>query len=102
MRRRLLPAFPIAAAVTVAGAVWVRKVVLPARPDDVGTARPHRIPDPERTPAPDGAGVRLAVNPGSGPAWTANPIDELRRDLPAADIHELQPGDELTEVLATT
>ena len=100
LRRRHLPAIPVAAAVAVAAAVWVRKVVLPARPDDVGTARPHRIPDPDRTPAPDGAGVRLAVNPGSGPAWTVNPVDELRRELPAADIHELRPGDDLAEVLA--
>lgn len=102
MRRRHLPAIPAAAFVALAAAVWVRKVVLPARPDDVGTARPHRIPDPERRPAPDGAGVRLAVNPGSGPAWTTDPTDELRRQLPAADIHELQEGDDLTEVLATT
>jgi undecaprenyl-diphosphatase len=102
LRRRHLPLVPVAAALAVAGAVWIRKVVLPARPDDVGTARPQRLPDPARTPAPDGAGVRLAVNPGSGPAWTGNPADELRRQLPAADIRELGEGDDLADVLATT
>ena len=46
--------------------------------------------------------MRLVVNPGSGPVWTANPADRLRRELPAAEIHELEEGDDLTEILATT
>ncbi len=57
------------------------------------------MPDPERRPAPDGAGLRLAVNPTSGPAWSGNPVDELRRELPAADIRELGPDDDLVAVL---
>ena len=73
--------------------------MLPARPDDVGTARPRRIPDPDARPSPDGRGVRLAVNPDSGPIWRGNPVDVLRTELPAADIHELGPDDDLVDVL---
>ena len=49
---------------------------------------------------PDGAGVRIVVNPSSGPALSRSPTDELREGLPAADIHELEEGDDLTELLA--
>ena len=98
MRRPLLvPA--VLAGVAVAG-LWLRRVVLPGRPGDVPTSRPHRIPDPDRRPSPDGAGVRIAVNPDSGPAWSANPIDALRAGLPAADVRELGPDDDITAVLA--
>jgi len=85
-------------AVVLAG-VWVRRVVLPGRPADVSTARPRRIPDPDARPSPDGAGVRLAVNPDSGPLWRQNPVDDLRAALPAADIRELGADDDLLAVL---
>jgi undecaprenyl-diphosphatase len=100
LRRRHLAVVPFAAAATVGAAVWVRRVVLPSRPDDVPTARPRRIPDPDARPAPDGAGVRLAVNPHSGPAWRGNPIEHLRHSLPAADVRELGPDDDLVAVLS--
>ena len=80
----------VAAAVA---AVWVRRVVLPARPRTAPLPIPHRIPDPEERPAPDGTGVRIVVNPSSGPAWTEAPTDALREGLPGADIHELDPDD---------
>lgn len=100
MRRRHLPLLPLAGAGLVVVGVWVRRVVLPGRPDDAATVRPQRIPDPDARPSPDGRGVRLAVNPGSGPAWRANPVDDLRAALPAADIRELGDDDDLVEVLA--
>ncbi len=95
-RRALLP-FVIGALVALG--IWLRTVILPARPAGVGTGRPRRIPDPDARPAPDGAGIRLAVNPDSGPLWRGNPIDTLRSELPAADVRELDPDDDLVEVL---
>jgi undecaprenyl-diphosphatase len=88
-----------AAVVLGAGAAWVRRVVLPARPDDARLPIPRRIPDPDARPSPDGAGVRIAVNPSSGPAWTSAPTEALRAGLPAADVIELGPDDDLQEVL---
>ena len=88
----------VAGAAALAG-WWVRKVVLPVRPDDAALPIPRRIPDPEARPSPDGAGVRIVVNPSSGPAWSSSPVDELREGLPGADIHELSEDEELEDVL---
>jgi diacylglycerol kinase family enzyme len=96
-RRALVP---LAIGAVVALGLWLRKVILPPRPADVATGHPRRIPDPDARPAPDGAGVRLAVNPDSGPMWRGNPIDVLRAALPAADIRELGPDDDLVETLS--
>lgn len=85
--------------VLAAGAWWVRAVVLPRRPDDARLPIPRRIPDPERRPAADGTGVRIVVNPSSGPAWSGTPTDALREGLPGADIRELEPDDDLMEAL---
>ena len=79
--------------------VWVRQVVLPRRPPHAPFPIPVRIPDPEERPAPDGTGVRIVVNPSSGPAWTEPPTDALREGLPGADIHELDPEDDLEDLL---
>ena len=82
-----------------AAAWWVRRVVLPPRPDDAATARPHRVPDPERRPSPDGTGVTIAVNPSSGPAWSAirptscAPACRRRRSVCSTS------DDDITEVL---
>ncbi|MET0145444.1 MAG: diacylglycerol kinase family protein [Ilumatobacteraceae bacterium] len=99
MRIRAVVPVAVAAGATAAGALWIRRIVLPPRPADVATPRSRPIPDPDSRPSPDGAGLRLAVNPTSGPAWSANPVDELRRDLPAADVRELGPDDDLVAVL---
>lgn len=101
MRRAvpLVPLAPVALGGIAALALWLRRVVLPGRPDDAGHGQPRRIPDAESRPRPDGAGVRLAVNPDSGPMWRGNPIGELRQALPAADLHELGPDDDLVKVL---
>ena len=45
--------------------------------------------------------MRLAVNPESGPLWRENPVTDLRVALPAADVRELRPDDDLVAVLAT-
>ncbi len=73
--------------------------MLPARPKDAGFPIPHRIPDPSRRPSPDGTGVRIVVNPSSGPAWTSSPSDALREGLPGADIHDLDPDEQLEDLL---
>jgi diacylglycerol kinase family enzyme len=99
VRRRVVPLAVGALGATAAGAWWLRRVVLPPRPDHASTPRPHPLRDPQRRPSPDGAGVTIAVNPTSGPAWTADPTDELREALPAARIHRLGPDDDITEVL---
>jgi len=100
LRSRHLPVLPLAVIALVVAGAWVRRVVLPGRPADVSTARPRRIPDPDARPSPDGAGVRLAVNPSSGPLWRQNPVADLRAALPAADIRELSGDDDLLAVLA--
>lgn len=79
--------------------VWFRRVVLPARPADAATPRPHPIPDGPAKPSPDGAGMRIVVNPSSGPAIIGAPTDRLREALPAADIQELGEGDDLRALL---
>lgn len=78
---------------------WLRLVVLPARPVDARLPIPRRLPDPESRPSPDGTGVRIVVNPSSGRALRPAPTDELREGLPGADIHELDPDDDLAALL---
>src|SRR5690348_12629420 len=81
------------------GAVWMRRVVLPPRPSDADTPRPHRLPDGPAKPLPDGGGVRIVVNPNSGPAFIPAPTDAIREGLPAADVRELDEGDDMTALL---
>jgi diacylglycerol kinase family enzyme len=80
-------------------AAWVRTAILPSRPADARLPIPRRIPDPEARPSPDGTGVRIVVNPSSGPAWRTSPTSALREGLPGADVHELAPEDDLRELL---
>jgi undecaprenyl-diphosphatase len=79
--------------------VWARHLVLPARPADAPTPEPRRLPAGEGRPSPDGAGVRIVVNPSAGPAWTRAATDDLWAQLPAADIVELAEGDDLGALL---
>lgn len=87
------------AGAVAAGGAWVRAVVLPRRPAGAPLPIPRRIPDPDLRPTPDGTGVRIVVNPSSGPAWSRSPTGALRAGLPGADIRELEPEDDLLEVL---
>jgi undecaprenyl-diphosphatase len=86
-------------AVLAAVYVWVRRVVLPARPADAPTPHPDELRRSSRPPAPDGSGARIVVNPTAGPAWSSSAVDELRAELPAADIVELGDGDDLETLL---
>jgi diacylglycerol kinase family enzyme len=43
-------------------------------------------------PSPDGAGLSIVVNPSSGPALSAQPVEALSRALPRAAIVELSKG----------
>lgn len=79
---------------------WVRAVVLPRRPEHAARPVPRRIPDADARPSPDGTGVRIVVNPTSGPAWRASPTEALRAGLPGADVHELEPDEDLETVVS--
>jgi undecaprenyl-diphosphatase len=94
----IVTAIAIAAVVGVV-ALWVRQVVVPARPPHAPTPRPERLPRGAGRPSPDGAGVRIVVNPTAGPAWSGDAVEELREGLPAADVVGLQDGDELADLL---
>lgn len=96
---RRFPRWIAAAGAVALGGAWVRTVVLPSRPDDARLPIPRRIPDPESRPSADGTGVRIVVNPSSGPAWSNSPTEALREGLPGADIRELEPEEDLMEVL---
>ncbi|MEY2474439.1 MAG: hypothetical protein QOK28_3768 [Actinomycetota bacterium] len=87
-------------ALIVACALWIRFVVVPRRPSDAGSAVPRRIPEGEARPSADGSGLRIVVNPSSGPALSRSPLEQLHEDLPAADIHELEEGDDVAALLA--
>ena len=54
MRNRLVPFVAMSGLALVCAAAWVRRVVVPARPADVPTGRPQRIPDADARPSPDG------------------------------------------------
>lgn len=47
----------------------------------------------------DGAGLTVVVNPSAGPALKQAPTETLRRELPAANIVELEEGDDLADEL---
>ncbi len=86
-------------ALALAVLVWARHLVLPARPADAPTPEPQRLRSSESRPSPDGAGLRVVVNPSAGPAWSGGATDDLRAALPAADIVELGEGDDLVALL---
>ena len=81
------------------GALWVRSRVLPKRPRDAGFSRPRRIPEGDARPTTDGKGLRIVVNPNSGPAFRDSPTARLEEALPAADVHELTEDDDVSELL---
>jgi undecaprenyl-diphosphatase len=57
------------------------------------------LPDGPAKPTPDGGGIRIVVNPNSGPAIVPAPTDALREGLPAADVRELAEGDDVATLL---
>jgi diacylglycerol kinase family enzyme len=90
----------LAGGILVTALAWLRWKVLPRRPADATVPVPTRHPDGDLRPSSDGAGLRIVVNPSAGPAWTAAPVATLRDGLPAADIRELQEGEDLAALLS--
>lgn len=84
--------FGIGAGVAVLGGRIVPPIVLTKIP----TADPLRVDTP---PRPDGAGVVLVINPASGSGTGARVVDEVRSELPAAEVVELGEGDDIEAAL---
>ncbi|MDP1818546.1 MAG: diacylglycerol kinase family protein [Acidimicrobiales bacterium] len=98
--RRRGPSIVLGAALLAVLGWWFRRVVVPLRPHTADTPRAHPLPQGHPRPSPDGAGTRIVINPRSGPAWVGPPTDVLRAGLPAADIRELEEGEDLAELLS--
>ena len=84
--------FGIGAAIAVLGA----RIVPPTVPTKIPTADPLRLETPAR---PQGEGVVLVINPASGSGTGARVVEQVRDALPAAEIVELDEGDDLPTVL---
>jgi len=88
----VLAGFGLGAAIAVVGGRVVPPIVEPRLP----TADPLRVATP---PRPDGAGVVLVINPASGSGTGARVIDEVQRELPRAELVELDGDDDIEAVL---
>ncbi|WP_319455773.1 MULTISPECIES: bifunctional phosphatase PAP2/diacylglycerol kinase family protein [unclassified Mycobacterium] len=88
----VLAGFGLGAAVAVLGG----RVVPPIVETRLPTADPLRVETPRR---PDGAGVVLVINPASGSGTGARVIDEVQRELPRAELVELDGDDDIEVVL---
>lgn len=88
----VLAGFGLGAAIAVVGG----RIVPPIVEERIPTADPLRVETPER---PSGEGVVLVINPASGSGTGARVIDEVRRELPEAEIVELEATDDIEEVL---
>ncbi|HZQ32871.1 MAG TPA: phosphatase PAP2 family protein, partial [Mycobacterium sp.] len=84
--------FGIGASVAVVGG----RVVPPVVPRSLPTVEPLQVDAP---PRPDGDGVVMVVNPASGDGAGAAVAKKVRDRLPAAEIVELGPDDDLKEAL---
>jgi diacylglycerol kinase family enzyme/membrane-associated phospholipid phosphatase len=82
----------IGAGIAVLGGRLVPPVVETALPK----SEPLRIETPER---PNGAGVVLVVNPAAGSGTGARVVDQVRAELPEAEIVELGPDDDPEKAL---
>ncbi|WP_407688662.1 bifunctional phosphatase PAP2/diacylglycerol kinase family protein [Mycobacterium sp. HUMS_1102779] len=88
----VIAGFGIGAGVAVLGGRLVPPIVATALPN----AEPLWVATPER---PDGAGVVLVINPASGGGTGARVVDEVRAELPRAEIVELGRDDDPEQVL---
>ncbi|BAX90685.1 bifunctional phosphatase PAP2/diacylglycerol kinase family protein [Mycobacterium shigaense] len=84
--------FAIGAGIAVAGG----RLVPPIAETRLPRTEPLRVATPER---PDGSGVVLVLNPNSGSGTGGRVADEVRAELPRAQIRELGPDDDPAEVL---
>jgi undecaprenyl-diphosphatase len=88
----VLAGFGLGAAIAVLGG----RIVPPIVETRLPTADPLRVETPRR---PDGAGVVLVINPASGSGTGARVIDEVQRELPNAEIVELDGDADIEAVL---
>jgi undecaprenyl-diphosphatase len=88
----LLAGGALGAAVAFSG----NRLVPTRTPSPVRTVPPRPVPQPSR---PDGAGVVLVVNPRSGSGHGGRLGATAGRDLPAAEIVTLEPGDDVDAVM---
>lgn len=82
----------IGAAIATVGARLVPPITAPS----ISVPNPTTVAAPDR---PDGQGVILVVNPRSGDGTGRRVLDEVRRQLPAAEIVELAVGDDVPAVM---
>lgn len=88
----VLAGFGIGASIAVIGA----RLVPPIRQHSIAVAAPTPEPAPAR---PTGRGVVVVVNPASGDGTGRRVIDEIRRELPDAEIVETSPDDDVEQLL---
>lgn len=88
----VLAGFGIGTAIALAGATVVPPLVEPP----VTASEPRRYDTP---PRPEGDGVVLVVNPNSGSGTGARILDEVRRDLPRAEIVEVGDDEDIEQKL---
>src|SRR5690349_17955994 len=84
--------FGIGAGIAVIGGRLVPPIVQQKLP----STEPLRVDAPKR---PSGKGVVMVVNPASGSGSGARVIEEVRRELPDAEIIELGPDDDPAAIL---
>jgi diacylglycerol kinase family enzyme/membrane-associated phospholipid phosphatase len=88
----VIAGFGIGAGIAVLGGRLVPPLTAATAPE----TEPLRVETPER---PDGSGVVLVVNPASGAGAGARVAEEVRAELPKAEIVEIAPHDDPEEVL---
>lgn len=88
----VLAGFGVGSLVAVLGG----RLVPPVRPQDGPVPTPHVDEVPGR---PDGQGLVLVVNPASGSGTGERVLEEVRKELPAAEIVALGPDDDVLRVL---
>lgn len=88
----VIAGFDIGAGIAVLGGRLVPPIVETKRP----ATEPLWVQTPSR---PDGSGVVLVINPASGSGTGARVVDEVRAELPKAEILELGSDDDPQQVL---
>ena len=88
----VLAGFGLGAAIAVLGG----RVVPPIVETRLPTADPLRVDAP---PRPDGAGLVLVINTDSGSGTGARVVDEVQRELPKAEVIELDVDDDIAAIL---
>jgi len=88
----VLAGFGIGAGIAILGGRLVPPLATARAPE----TEPLRVETPER---PDGSGVVLVVNPASGSGTGARVAEEVRAELPKAEIVEIGPHDDPVQVL---